>query len=500
MSISTFTSSRRSGDERGSLNTFTSSRRSESVSSLTETELSYIGSKAEEVMDSMRETISKANFALARSCCVKSTDCRHRLVSRVSESNPHLVMSYLYDLIMTLTATPVLQPPQDSYGNSELFFAARIGSMPDILLSLLSVTDNVNAVNADGQNFLFFLDTRYFLTQDSPCSSSGTRMHRSSFECLVCALERCLYDFDHLDNHGRHFLMYLCASPHFNIRWLLELVFYSREWEDRVRRVSQLRDVGGTFLLEYMSLHPAFGNLDEEFKSLFRPQFGSRSHPVYQFKALHNEDEHGRSRFHQYVSGGLCEAPLEEVVWSYLSSLLLENACDINKYDGHGRTPIMDYLLRAFDTGLEENIICTRFELLLKCGANVNARSRGGSTVLHFAAKKAMPKLLELLLNTNIQVDYQDKAGMSALDYAAKVLQRSRSAKSRVEVMARSLKTTAQLLSVTSQIKPRDRGSPDQRSSRDINKRAQRNVEQLSRLREQKYPPSVPVRFSRRRE
>ena len=107
---------------------------------------------------------------------------------------------------------------------------------------------------------------------------------------------------------------------------------------------------------------------------------------------------------------------------------------------------------------------------------------------------------MELLLDTDIQVDYCDEAGMSALDYAAEVLQRSRSAKSRVEVMARSLKTTAQLLSVTSQIKPRDRGTSDHRLSRGIDHRAQRNVEQLSSPREQRYPPSFPVGFPRRRE
>jgi hypothetical protein len=154
---------------------------------------------------------------------------------------------------------------------------------------------------------------------------------------------------------------------------------------------------------------------------------------------------------------------------------------------------VMDFLLRAFDQGLDEDFICAKIKVLLKCGANVNARSRGGSTVLHFAAKKAMPKLLELLLKTNIQVDHQDEAGLSALDYAARVLQRSRSAKSRVEVLARSLKTTVQLLSVTSQTRPRDRSKSDQQSSSDIDQRIQRTVEQLSNTGEQRYPPSFLV-------
>ncbi|OSS43323.1 hypothetical protein B5807_12040 [Epicoccum nigrum] len=488
-------------DRRMSLSTFTSSRRSGSATSFAETEFSYTTSRSAEIMETMWGTIRRANFALAQFCCARSTDCRHRLIFRVSEKDPHLVTRNKADFKSELTAMPVQQPPKDSCGNSELFFAARGPTGPDILLSLLSVTEDVNTVNADGQTFLYFLDAQYFGFSDSLCSFLATEIHRSRLECFICALERRQYKFDHLDNHGRHFLMYLCASSHFDLRWLLQLMLTDHEWNEGVKRVSQLREVGGTFLLNFVTLHPGFEILNEQYKSLFRPLYSFSPHLADQFDVLHNEDRHGRSRFHQYVQGDwLLKVPQDEVAWPFLGGLPLENVCDINEYDGHGRTPIMDFLLRAFDTGLEEDFICAKVKALLKGGANVNARSRGGSTVLHFAAKKAMPRLLELLLNTDIQVDHCDEAGMSALDYAAKVLQRSRSAKSRVEVMARFLKTTAQLLSVTSQIRPRDRGAFDQRSSRDIEYRAQRNVEQLSSPREQRYPPSFPVAFPRRRE
>jgi hypothetical protein len=485
-----------------SLSTFTSSRRSGIAASIAETELSYTASKSAEIVETMWGTVRRANFALAQFCCAESADCRHRLIFRVSETDLHLVQRNKADFESELDAMPVQQPPQDSYGNSELFFAARGPTGPDILLSLLSVTDDVNAVNADGQTFLYFLDARYFGPFGSLCSCLAT-FHRSRFECLIRALERRQYDFDHLDNHGRHFLMYLCASPHFDLRWLLQLTFTDNDWNERVKRVSQLREVGGTFLIDFVTLHPGFEILDEQYKSLFHPLYSFSPHLADQFEGLHNEDRHGRSQFHQYVHRDwLLKVPQDEPSWPFLflGGLPLENVCDVNKYDGHGRTPIMDFLLRAFDTGLEEDFICAKVKALLNAGANVNARSRGGSTVLHFAAKKAMPRLLELLLTTKVQVDHCDEAGMSALDYAAKVLQRSRSAEFRVEVMARSLKTTARLLSVTSQIRPRDRGTSDQRSSSDIDHRAQRNVDQLSSLREQKYPPSFPVGFSRRRE
>ena len=488
-------------DRRLSLSTFTSSRCSVSAASIAETELSYAKSKAAEVIEAVCGTVIKANLALIQLCCGTSTDCRHKLISKISETDPHLVRQHQASLDAKLTATPVCQPPRDSYGNSELFFAARVGTVPDIILSLLCVTDDVNAVNADGQTFLYFLNPQYFSSQGSPCSCLEIEMHRSRFECLILALERRRYNFDHLDNHGRHFLTFLCASPYFDIRWLLDLMLYDNEWEERVRGTSQLRDVGGTFLIDFMVLNPEFNSIDERLKSHFRPLFSFSPHLADQFDVLHNEDKQGRSRFHQYVQGDwLQEASLDELPWPFVGGLPPETALDINRYDGHGRTPIMDFLLRAFDQSLAEDFICAKVKVLLSRGANVNARSRGGSTILHFAAKKALPKLLEILLGTDIQVDHRDEAGMSALDYAAKVLQRSRSAKSRVEVMARSLKTTAHLLKVTSQTKPKDRITADQGFSKAIHGRIQSTVEQLSSTGEQKYPPSFPIGFPRRRE
>jgi len=158
-------------DRRMSLSTFTSSRRSGSAASIAETEFSYTESKSVEIIETMWGIIRRANFALAQFCCAKSTDCRHRLICRVSETDPHLMIRNKADFKSELTAMPIQQPPQDSYGNSELFFAARGPTGPDILLSLLFVTHDINAVNADGQTFLYFLDARYFGPPlGSPCS------------------------------------------------------------------------------------------------------------------------------------------------------------------------------------------------------------------------------------------------------------------------------------------------------------------------------------------
>lgn len=480
-------------DRRLSLSTLTSSRRSMFAASIAETELSYAEGKAAEVVERVCQTITRANLALIEDCCGNTKDCRHRFISKLSDNDPHLIWLSQLDLDVKLTAIPVIQSSQDSYGNSELFFAARIGAAADVILSLLRVTDNVNAVNADGQTFLYFLNPRFFHFQGPHCRCVGSDPHRSRFECLVRALHRQGYNFDLLDNYGRPFLFFLCASPHFDYRWLLDLMLHDNEWRNRVRHISQLRDANGLFLIDFMVLHPAFDSLDEGLVSQFRPLFSYSPNRVDEFEVLHNEDKQGRSRLHQYVQGDwLHEAPRNEVAWPFRGDLPLENVCDINRYDGHGRTPIMDLLLRAFDQSLAEDFICAKVKLLLVCGANVNARSRGGSTVLHFAAKKAMPLLLQMLLETNIQVDHRDEAGLSALDYAAKVLQRSRSVKSRVELMARSLKSTAQLLS-------RERAMDGQRATKDVHVRIQQTLQQLSGTQQQNYPPSLPKGFPRSR-
>jgi ankyrin repeat protein len=62
----------------------------------------------------------------------------------------------------------------------------------------------------------------------------------------------------------------------------------------------------------------------------------------------------------------------------------------------------MDFLKRAYDEGIEESITCEKVEQLIRCGADVNTGSRNGGTMLHFAAKKALPKLVGTLLTANI--------------------------------------------------------------------------------------------------
>lgn len=154
----------------------------------------------------------------------------------------------------------------------------------------------------------------------------------------------------------------------------------------------------------------------------------------------------------------------------------------------------MDFLLQAFEQELHEDVICAKVQQLIRCGANVNTRSRGGSTILHFAAKTVFPKLTETLLASDIQVDHRDNAGLSALDYAAKVFNRSRSVKAPAELTARSLKSTAQLLGFM--LRRKDRTSGAGNSTKDFNERPLKTLQRFLGHEGQQYPPS-PHRYTK---
>jgi hypothetical protein len=475
--------------KRFSLSTFeTSSQRSFSTISVAETDMSLTEGKASAILNQLRQTTEKANLTLAKHCCSRNMNCRHRYIERLTATNPHFAC--LGDLEYKLQAATVERPPHDSFGNSELFFAARIGAPADIILSLLNVTNNVNSINADGQTFLYFLDP---LLSGRICGCQVHPSHPSKFECLIHKLELRRYNFDHLDNHGRHFLSFLLSSSSFHIQWLLDLMLRDNDWKQRVQRIAQLRDADGIFLKDFMALHPSFETIGEDVRSQFRPLFVHNPAQDDHSGVLSGEDDKGQTSLHQYLQREfLHTTPFHEV------PLPFENASiDLNRYNCRGRTPTMDFLLQALEHNIDEDTICAKVQQLIRCGANVNARSRGSSTILHFAAKKAFPKLVETLLASDIQVDHCDNAGLSALDHAAKAFDRSRSVKAPAELTARSLKSTAYLLSVMTHAIGKDRAGKDRapgtgRPTKDFNERSLQTLQRLLGQDGQRYPPSLP--------
>lgn len=483
-------------EKRFSLSTFTTtSRQSISAASIAISETSFSVGKATELFEQRELRIKVANAALLGQCCSKREDCRHRYISRLIENDPFLVLSRPGEMEAILCATPVVQSPSDPHGNNELFFAARVGAPPDVLISLIRVAIDVNAINADGQNFLYHLDPSLFTGRFCRCDRG--QAHASKFECLLRTLERKRFNFDHLDHSGRHFLFYLCSMPSFETQWLSDLTLRDTDWQQRVWNVAQLRDSTGTFLIDFMALHPGFEDLSEDVRSQFRPLFVHNPTDSEQSGILSDEDENGATHLHQYIQRDFLQtAPLHEVPLPF--EVITAN---INRYNIHGRSPTMDFLLKAIEQDIGEESICAKVQQLLNCGANVNARSRGGSTMLHFAAKKALPKLLEVLLATNIQVDHCDNEGFSALDYAAKVFNRSRSAKAPAELTARSLKSTAQLLGLVSNAFGKSRHTNATNTgipTNDISERSLKTLQKMLGLKGQKYPPSYSSNGTRR--
>ncbi|KAF1977481.1 hypothetical protein BU23DRAFT_297642 [Bimuria novae-zelandiae CBS 107.79] len=106
----------------------------------------------------------------------------------------------------------------------------------------------------------------------------------------------------------------------------------------------------------------------------------------------------------------------------------------------------MRFLDWAIREHCDEVYILQEVRWMVSEGANPNARSRTGSTILHFGAEAALPDLVAFALSEGAQVDLRDNHGFTALDYAAGAFNRSRVLHQPPELTGRSLKSAAKLL------------------------------------------------------
>ncbi|KAF2131820.1 hypothetical protein P153DRAFT_382714 [Dothidotthia symphoricarpi CBS 119687] len=154
-------------NKRWSISTFTpSDRGSVSAASIVETGRTIRGEQVAQVIRLRQRMIEQANTALIQTCCSNDSACIRQFVDGL--------ITRRYDPFLTDPCSEVLhaelhqclsepmQPGLDPYGNSALFFAARSGAPAGVILPLIDTVADVNAVNADGQTFLFFLDPRGF--------------------------------------------------------------------------------------------------------------------------------------------------------------------------------------------------------------------------------------------------------------------------------------------------------------------------------------------------
>lgn len=345
--------------------------------------------------------------------------------------------------------------PQDT-----LFFIVRSGT-PDRLIPAYINILPVNLVNFDGQNFLFFLDpaglcsgTRcYFfpLPLGFPYLDSHRAYapHTSTYEFLSQHLKVNNFNFAQIDHEGRSFLSCLCMSPNFDVECLLDIVGRYPEWK-RLINLSSLRDVSGCFLLDYLALNPNHSTLGKSKLSAFAqpdPKFNGLSSALWDTSGSMGTGLDRRMKE--------CAIMSAEDVPLIISSHTARN--DINKYEYSRQTPLMIYLHQAVQNNKSEKTIFDTIQRLITLEANTHARSREGSNVLHFAAKKGFPDLIKFALDLGVQPHHVNVNDLTALDYAAKLFDRSRNWKSLPEVTARSLKVTTMILAWSPLAKVRER-------------------------------------------
>ncbi len=92
--------------------------------------------------------------------------------------------------------------------------------------------------------------------------------------------------------------------------------------------------------------------------------------------------------------------------------MLLKLGADPNARDEQGRTALHDACLKNHAEAAR---------LLLDHGAQINVRDRNGATPLHDAALGGSAKTLALLLDRKADVHVRDSAGLTPLDYALKL-------------------------------------------------------------------------------
>lgn len=151
------------------------------------------------------------------------------------------------------------------------------------------------------------------------------------------------------------------------------------------------------------------------------------------------KDRFGRTQLQQYIRTGFLRARLTDP-WPFNST---ETALLINNYSSDGRTPMMEFLVEAIGLDLPSSDIRLKLMALIRHGANVNARSRGGHTVLHFAAGQARPEVVDFLLQKGVQRDHRDDTGRTAYDHAWGLFKKSRKRKVSPLQAARSFQSLA---------------------------------------------------------
>ena len=113
--------------------------------------------------------------------------------------------------------------------------------------------------------------------------------------------------------------------------------------------------------------------------------------------------------FNQAIGDTPLTWALRSESWDLARVLLDAQGIDVNMENRHGETPLMLAVIKGREA---------EFDRLLKLGAKVN-KTRGW-TPLHYAATEGRTSMMKRLIELGADVNAQTKAGITALDMAAR--------------------------------------------------------------------------------
>ncbi|KAF2711391.1 hypothetical protein K504DRAFT_500058 [Pleomassaria siparia CBS 279.74] len=319
------------------------------------------------ILESQSQRNHRANTAIIDACCRNTTTCAHRWIAS-ADIYPHKLYTLDIDAI-------------DSFGNNLLFFAARTGASLSILLSLIDLVTDVNAINEYGQTFLFALSPD--VVRDEPSITS-----------FVQALRGKQFNFTHVDDEGRTFLSLLCLHYDFSISWLQVL---EKHFFDILVAIGLQQDASGAILLDYLrrcGLDAWLPSKTRQFLTLKPVEFVAETVPGHENFFLNREYEYD----YEFECGHEYDDESRENNWS---RMMLSN---VYSYLQSGRC--VDLQLYG-----DSRFVPIAFK----------ARDREHRTLLHYSTIFNQPNVLQQVLDITgqtLQVNHRDRHGFSALDYA----------------------------------------------------------------------------------